>query len=62
LGHGPERIGGAADGVVVGLFQAELDRGDVAGIERASELVGEGRRLEARRRDEIEAGRQLSPL
>jgi hypothetical protein len=62
LRDGPERVGGAADRVVVGLLEAKLDRGDVAGIERARELSCEVCRGEARRRDEIEAGRQLSPL
>jgi len=32
-----------------------LQRGDIAGIERAGERIGEGGRLEGRRRDQIEA-------
>jgi hypothetical protein len=62
LRHGPERVGSAADRVVVGVLEAKLDRGDVARIECARELSCEVCRREARRRDEIEAGRQLSPL
>jgi hypothetical protein len=61
LRHRPQRIDGAPDRVVVGVFEAELDRRDVAGVERCGELLGEGRRLEARWRDEIKSG-QASPL
>jgi hypothetical protein len=51
----PQRVGGAADGIVVGAFEAQLHAGDVAGIERLGQGIDERRRLERRRGDEIEA-------
>ena len=63
LRHRAQRVGGAADRVVIGRLEAKLDAGDVAGIERCRKAVGEGRRFEGGRRDEVEAGAaQLSPL
>jgi hypothetical protein len=38
-----------------------LNASDIAGVERCRELIGKRRRIERRRRDEIEAA-QASPL
>jgi hypothetical protein len=61
LRHRPERVGRAADRVVVDVLEAELNGSDIAGIECACELILEIGQREALRRDEIEAG-QASPL
>ncbi len=61
LRHRAQRVGGAADRVVTGRLEAKLDAGDIAGVERLGETVGERRRREGRRRDEVEAGRHGAP-
>ena len=57
----PHRVGGAADRIVVDIFEAKLQAGDVAGAERGFELRRERRRIESRRRDQIETGAHASP-
>jgi hypothetical protein len=48
-------FGGALHRIVGRVLQAKLQCGDVAGIEGAGERIGEGGRLEGRRRDQVEA-------
>jgi hypothetical protein len=52
--------------IVIRVLEAELNAGDVAGVERLAQASGKRRRLEGRRRDEIEPGAepggQLRPL
>ena len=43
LGDGAQRVDRATPMVVGGFLEAELDGGDVAGIERGGQGVGEGR-------------------
>jgi hypothetical protein len=60
-----QRLGGAPDGVVIGALQAELNASDVARIECRGEQARKRRRLERRRRDQVEpcaGGSQASPL
>ena len=44
-----------AHGVVPGVLEPELDASDVARLQRFTEPIGEGLRLETRRGDEVEA-------
>src|SRR5207249_1681641 len=54
LADGPERVDRALPHVVGGVLQPELDRGDVAGVERPGERVGEGVKVEGLGRDDVE--------
>ena len=55
LADRPQRVGGADDGVVGDVLQAQLEGRDVAAVERGAQFVGKDRRmLHALRRDEIE--------
>jgi hypothetical protein len=54
LGQRPQRVDRAADGIVVDILEAQLQAGDVAGIERGGELLGEARQIgKTRRGDQI---------
>ena len=54
----PQHVAGAPDRVVVRVLQPQLHAGDVAGVERRRQHQRKRRRVEARRRDQIEpAGR-----
>ena len=55
LHDGPQDVGGAADLVVAGLFQAQLERGDVAAQKRLLQHAREIGGRDARRRDQIQA-------
>jgi hypothetical protein len=60
LRDGQDRRRRAEDRVVRGVLQPDLQRPDVARIERAGELFGEGCDVRDRgRRDEIEAGARV---
>ena len=64
LADGAQDVDGPADVVVIGRFQAKLDAIDPAGVQRFRQPVGEGRRLEARRRDQVQpaGGGDAQPL
>ena len=54
LADRPEHVAGAPQRIVVDVLEPELDARDVVGVERLREHVAERRRIELRRRDEIE--------
>jgi hypothetical protein len=49
-----EQVAGVAQRLVVEILEAELNAGDVIGVERFRERVAEARRFDLGRRDEIE--------
>ena len=48
-------------GVVIGVLQADLQGPDVAGVQRPREVFGEARRLQGRRRDQIQTAARGFP-
>jgi hypothetical protein len=55
LRDGPQHVGGAPDGVVVHVLQAKLKAGDIASLQRIRQRARERRRIERRRRDQVQA-------